>query len=464
MPRPAPAVFLTISLIVGALGGCVAIAPTPRTGAATQPPPTPPPSTAPGPSPQLERDTPIHAQQNPTRPYAVLALIDSGIDPYQAEFQADLPDPATSIPGYPADAQALHLHLAKGPHDGFTADRGAFQNTTPGKLYWIPGTRIIGLMQLHPDASTPVPLYDTAFADQENAGHGTAVATAALANAGPGLRIVMIQVGTADKNGLTGTLAGARDALHWVAKQPWIDLVSLSLGDNVLSLLETESGRDVATASHEAEQAGKLVIAAAGNMAVPAALSDRIAGPPWVVAVGGVENGGQDAESAMLPDVVANWTINAPSPGSTTPHKHTGTSFAAPAAAGTIAHALIELRATGPLPPARPGGIPVPIGNSATAKGFLTPSEVRAALNASAVPVPATAWNAGASIANISSDPPTIPVTPPGIAQTGWGYIDGSRATTIAQALEGHGPQADGAVTLAMEAEWTARAAVWGQR
>jgi hypothetical protein len=95
------------------------------------------------------------AQQ--TTPVTVVAINDTGINPYHVEFSADTyPDPdvlaltsnftrhpSDYIPGYPADAKALPITRGKGylpPEDKPLWEPDSIE---AGKLYWIPGTKIV---------------------------------------------------------------------------------------------------------------------------------------------------------------------------------------------------------------------------------------------------------------------------------------------------------------------------------
>lgn len=83
------------------------------------------------------------------RPLAVIAHIDTGINPYHQAFRddSDLADehPCRYLDGYPCTVPALNLTLDAPSYEGAVqADRDVWANVTPGQLYWIPGTRIDG--------------------------------------------------------------------------------------------------------------------------------------------------------------------------------------------------------------------------------------------------------------------------------------------------------------------------------
>jgi hypothetical protein len=95
----------------------------------------------------------------PPLPKAVVAHIDTGINPYHEAFRDTGPlayvHPSVYIPGYPADAPALRLTLdADTWQESFEADRAIWEdlrarrNEIAGQVFWIPGTKIIAATHL----------------------------------------------------------------------------------------------------------------------------------------------------------------------------------------------------------------------------------------------------------------------------------------------------------------------------
>src|SRR5687767_14099967 len=78
----------------------------------------------------------------------VIALIDAGVNPYSPAFRDRSPlaykHPSTYIPGYPKDAIALKITLDKPFDEALAKDEALWAGVARGKLYWFPGTRIIG--------------------------------------------------------------------------------------------------------------------------------------------------------------------------------------------------------------------------------------------------------------------------------------------------------------------------------
>lgn len=442
MPRSGAAAWFAGALVALALAGCLGSSPGPGPPAA--PLPVAPAATSPAHSP------PARA----ARGHAVLAIIDTGIDPYQEAFRApDLPEPRAMLAGYPADARPVRLHLAAGPGAGLDQDRAELLAVRPGELVWFPGTRIVGAIRFGTDPAESVPLYDTRD-------HGGAVAQVAARAGGGDVLLVAVQVGFGGA-ATPYTLAAAAQALRWVASQAWIDAVSLSLGDPAQVPLDSGEGLEFSQASRAAAEAGKLVVFAAGNEVVPAAV-DRASGPPWVVAVGGAdaERGGVVAESAWLPDVVSDWGARVPRPGGTTPAYYGGTSFAAPVVAGLAAGAIAALRPGTGLSGTTPLGARVAAVPGAAADGWLSPAELREALNATAAPLAATAYAPAAYLPSATEEPPPLPALPPGAAQAGWGYLGPGALPGLVQHLQGE-PGPDNPNAAAMRAAWAVRAALW---
>lgn len=190
------------------------------------------------------------AQTGP-EPRVVIAHIDTGINPYHEIFRDPSPlaqqHPSTYIPGYPADAVALNLTFTKPTwQENFAADKAIWDglltqwqdgtklrpNPMVGKVFWIPGTKIIAATRFGPggvfcppqDTVTPAPwLVNNACTDYpilDEHGHGTMTATRMGGNKGslcPECRIVSIE-GLGDQS------------VKWAADRGWIDVQTNSWG------------------------------------------------------------------------------------------------------------------------------------------------------------------------------------------------------------------------------------------
>ena len=184
------------------------------------------------------------------KPFTVIAFVDSGINPYHQDFRAPefVHHPSNFIEGYPAAAPAAQLSLDVADQSGYAAARAADDSKTlsklaRNKLYWFPGTRIIG------GYSTTSGGVTGSFPERniiDENGHGTGVSSVAAGEfygSNPNALIVMVE--------------GLGDAsLSWASSQPWIDIVSNSwgnignvpLGDTAATKAAVNRGQTVAFA------------------------------------------------------------------------------------------------------------------------------------------------------------------------------------------------------------------------
>jgi hypothetical protein len=179
--------------------------------------------------------SPSPAAATPHRGSAVVALVDTGINPYHEVFRDRSPrayrHPSTYIPGFPRDAKALRLTLDADDYvAAVRADcRTVWSKVEPGQLYWFPGTRIAGAISFSPRSNhrfCPTPILD-------GEGHGTMVASRAAASgygACPDCLVVSVQVPLAFQvHQGKEPQAAAIDALGWLAdNSDWIDAESNS--------------------------------------------------------------------------------------------------------------------------------------------------------------------------------------------------------------------------------------------
>jgi hypothetical protein len=248
---------------------------------------------------------------------SVVAIVDSGVNPYNVEFRDTsrfaYKHPSTYIPGFPKSAEALRLHLNLPYDKAVKADAAVWASVVPKQLYWIPGTRIVGAISMGAGGTfcpttVKAPPASAAFAGSctehrilDDQGHGTMTASrvgGAHHSLDPQARIVEVE-------GL-----GAA-SLDWVTAQPWIDVSSNSW----LSLAPQPAGKtglDRTTASFAAAAKRLLTVAASGNGAAfaegfaPTPTYALSTGAPGVVLVGGHDNGHVTAWSGAPPHVVAD--------------------------------------------------------------------------------------------------------------------------------------------------------------
>lgn len=297
------------------------------------------------------------ASDAPAAPVVVVAMIDTGINPYSPAFRdtSDLAQqyPATYIPGYPDDARALNLSLDLPYAQAVVADKDVWDNVAQNTLYYIPGTKIVGAISIGrggtscnnvpnipPAGGTVNGFFCSEHAILDDAGHGTMTASRATSfshSLGSGARVVEIE-------GL-GALS-----VNWAAAQPWIDVQSNSWA----SATPAQASPDIAKAFANAATK-ELVFAASGNglafthgfAPTPTEIGSTAA--PGVFIVGAHDNGHVTAWPGAPAHVVADgyggYTGTFHS--SDAPHPDPiacCTSAAAPYAAGGAANLLYEAR------------------------------------------------------------------------------------------------------------------------
>ena len=248
-------------------------------------------------------------------PMAMVALIDSGINPYAAAFRDRSPlayrHPSTYIPGYPKTARELRLTLDV-PYDrALERDRRTWERVRPQTLYWIPGTRIVGAISMGSGGTScpvvPVPPANAVnqttcedFPILDGHGHGTMTASRAAGrphSLAPNARIVEIE-------GL-----GAA-SVRWAADQGWIDVQSNSWIDLIPPPANGVVGDTTAAFSHASTRT--FTLAASGNGSAyilgfaPTPTYVLSTAPPGVILVGGHDNGRMTLWSGSPPHVVAD--------------------------------------------------------------------------------------------------------------------------------------------------------------
>jgi outer membrane protein assembly factor BamB len=364
-------------------------------------------------------------------PQAVLALVDSGINPYHAAFRDPSVQarqhPCTYLPGYPCSAQALPITLDAPTYaEAYAQDKPLWDAVENGKLYWIPGTKVVGAIRMG-SGGVDCPLLqappltivrgDTAGLGAcpaerrilDDHGHGTMTASRAAGNEHSlctDCRIVAIE-------GLGA--AGVR----WAADQGWIDVQSnswLSLVPPPVAQLRTSTAivpacqADLGAAcltnpagvpgsfQHAAER--MLTIAASGNGAAyimgaaPTPTWALSTAAPGVLLVGGHDNGRaalwSGAPAHVVADAFGGWAADHLSLHAWGPDPIACcTSAAAPYAAGGAANLVLKARAlvgderTGARAGVLAQGIPVP-GSPFLGDGALTLDEARAIFLATA--------------------------------------------------------------------------------
>ncbi|HEV2890979.1 MAG TPA: S8 family serine peptidase [Frankiaceae bacterium] len=262
------------------------------------------------------------------KPTAVVAVVDSGINPYHQMFRdrsaRAYEHPSRYLPGFPEDAPALRLHLdTKDYWDAVRADCRTWRSVKPGKLYWIPGTRIVGAITFVPSAAgdcaadqpNPLPIVD-------DGGHGTMTASRAVAASYGACRtclVVAVEMPTSIPIVTpTGSEKEPIQAIRWAAANAtWIDLQSNSWGPFVPGYDATgmaglfAANKDLDNAVEETSKR-HLAFWASGNGAAfrgglvghPTLLSPHLG--PSAIMVGGHDSGYVATWPGFTPHLVAD--------------------------------------------------------------------------------------------------------------------------------------------------------------
>ncbi len=85
-----------------------------------------------------------HIVQDDKSPHIVVALFDTGINPYHEIYRRPNMNihPSRVIDGFPEDAIALNLTFTNSYQENLKRDQKIWSNLSKEVLYWIPGTNI----------------------------------------------------------------------------------------------------------------------------------------------------------------------------------------------------------------------------------------------------------------------------------------------------------------------------------
>ncbi|HZN13810.1 MAG TPA: S8 family serine peptidase [Acidimicrobiales bacterium] len=329
----------------------------------------------------------------------VVGVADSGINPYHFEFSAaTYPDPdvlaltrnftrhpSEYITGYPASATALPITLGQGYYPA--KDQAVWSNVEVGKLYWIPGTKIIGAIDAGDSSAVNADPDNTRIVDDD--GHGTGSSS----------------VSTGNRYGYCPTcLLMFTESLDTTYNESfsWVDITSHSFGTVGGVPLGLVFGEDLDTKA--AAERGQTVLFAAGNGVGNAFDVPQITygsgdtGNDWTITVGAIRRDNQRAiVGDGIPVEISAWGDgNLPSAcrtGTVGQCAFGGTSAATPYTAGIFGTVLTRVRqAIGdPLVGQRPGqvvaeGTAIP-GSIFLDDGKLTRAELRDAVLKTAFPL-----------------------------------------------------------------------------
>jgi subtilisin family serine protease len=374
---------------------------------------------------QAARD-PAAAAERPLakRHFTVVAVVDAGINPYHLDFRRPelTAHPSTYIEGFPRTTTALRLDLEgaarRSGRGAYRRDSAAWDGVEFGKLYWIPGTSIVGAINLMPTRRNG-DFYDSN-------GHGTAVASLAggSIHGPPSDDILLVAV------------RNLAHGLRWAATQPWIDVITNSWQDTPRTAGELQRS---ARLSRRAVRSGKVVCFSSGNNAAPMLMLSS-QGPSWNVNVGAASGttGGEHVYTNYPNDVLGLAGVTAATAHSIDGEaRFVGTSASAPNVCGRIATVLAETRAflgdviQGPHAGGLAAGQP---GRGYLDDGVLDRLELEDAVQSTAVP-------AETSLPD-PQDPYAIPALPAAhFVRGGYGIVDNRSMRQAVRVILGDTPR-----------------------
>ncbi len=303
---------------------------------------------------------------------AVLALVDTGINPYHVVFRDGsaraYKHPSTYLPGYPKSAKALRITLNEDDYwKAVRADcKRVWSKVKPGRLYWFPGTKIVGAITFEPPTALNCKAQEPSAGGHilDENGHGTMVASRAAANsygACPKCLITSVQFpGYVPLGNPGASTAWSVDAIKWAARNSnWIDAQSNSWGP-VVPAWEPTGEAGLLTSNPRLVRAVEsvsrkhLAFWASGNGAAfragvvghPTLLASHMT--PHAIMVGGHDSGYVNTWPGFPPHLVsdscASWAAHEDEVKKSEGTVGSGTSGATPFAAGGAARVLLRAR------------------------------------------------------------------------------------------------------------------------
>ncbi|MDP9069219.1 MAG: S8/S53 family peptidase [Actinomycetota bacterium] len=378
------------------------------------------------------------------RSYTVIAVVDSGINPYHRDFRRPGLDvhPGSYIEGYPGEASAMNLALRSPSFEvAMKKDASSWSEVRSGRLYWIPGTNIVGFIDFAGE--------DSARRGYDINGHGTASASIAAGRfSGPGTGDVLLV-----------SVTGLVEGLKWASRQPWIDVITNSWGT---LFPPGPVGGEAADASRAAVSSGKIVCFASGNFASPYIYQDS-QGPSWNVNVGAASETtrGEHYYTSYPNDVLGLSGRPAASNSSMTKTvTFSGTSAAAPAVCGLIAKTLADVRDRLGDHVEGPHGRGLAVGERTNRgplrDGVLDRKELEDAIQATAVPAETAMPD--------PDDPNAVPALPiAGFLRGGYGIVDEASARDALRVILSRDPRPERSLEdWWIESTDEVRDAIWG--
>ena len=349
--------------------------------------------------------SPATAARKGAKPRVVVAVIDTGFNPYHEYFHARGTLYRDSKPSSVTPAVRREFGIGKDQiievtrtgnfAEDFAKDRKQFDRIEEGEAYWFKGTNVIGVsflgegQRLRPDG------------DASTHGIGTA---AAVLTANPEAVVVAVE-------------DWSDPSEKWAFTHPAVDIVTTSYGPAT----SAPTANHLSFSYTGVVKNGKAHFGAAANDPTYSTF-DETSGPWWSIGISGLEEGtteGRQLSSGNIPDFVGDFSQDLPYCRSCEMGLRNvgGTSFATPRSAGTFSKILLEARRAA----GHDGGI-VKSGKKkllVSGKHKFTVWQMRRALEEAAY-YPTTGQYGGDG----DVDPTSVPVidAAPWV-QTGWGLI-----------------------------------------
>lgn len=415
--------------------------------------------------------------------HAVIAMVDTGINPYHETFRDDSPraqrPPWTYVAGYPRNATRLDLTLdAKDYWSAVKADcKRVWSKIKVGKLYWVPGTKIVGAITFTPqteiDCKAPEPSADGRILDEN--GHGTMVASRAASSqygACQQCHVVAVQF---PNSAAPAMMPPTIKSIEWAAKNSsWIDAQSNSWGPIVPGYDPTgaaglyTAGKDLIRAVEEVSRK-HLAFWASGNGALfrfgvaghPTIASPHLA--PSAIMVGGNDSGYFTAWTGFPPHIISDacnsWAAHVDKIDESADTVGSGTSSATPFAAGGAVRILLQARSilgdrsTGVEGKVVARGPKHVVHDGPLVDGKLTLDEWKRLTFVTASPRPKGHFEDGSACSPASPYGPTpvawsdIPDGYPEYLHIGYGAVDAASFARAAKVLRGKASTPDRAAT-----------------
>ncbi|MGI8407551.1 MAG: S8 family serine peptidase, partial [Actinomycetota bacterium] len=263
------------------------------------------------------------------KPRVVVAVIDSGINPYHEYFNSGGPLYGKRKPSSVTPQVLREFGIAKDQiitltrTGNFTADyahdKAQFDKIKKGEPYWFKGTNVIGISFEDSDFLRP---------DGNASSHGIGTAAAVL---------------TANPEAVVVTVEGISDESEkWAFTYPAVDIITTSYGP----VTSAPTLAHLSSSYTGVVDNGKAHFGAAANDPTYAGL-DETSGPWWSIGIAGYAEGstnGRQLSSGNVPDFVGDFTQELPYCRSCEEGMESvsGTSFATPRSAGTFSKILLS--------------------------------------------------------------------------------------------------------------------------